>query len=63
MSFDYEDKETSRLQVAASNIDSNVEIQPGPSPEILGADNSPTHDVAIKVWRGWHPKSGVLGDF
>ena len=46
MSFDYKDKETNRLQAAADNIDSIVAIYPGHSPEILGADNSPTHDAS-----------------
>ena len=51
MSFDYEGKETNCLQVAADNIDSIEAIQPGPSSEILGTDNSPTHDTARDMER------------
>ena len=45
MNFEYEVKETNCLQAAADNIDSIVELNPGPSPEILGAKNTPAHDA------------------
>ena len=46
MSFNYEDKETNRLQAVTILTACNVEILPEPSPEILGTEYSRTHDAA-----------------
>ena len=40
--------------VDPSSTNSTVAVKPGPSPEILGVDNSPTHDPALEACSRWH---------
>ena len=62
MSFDYEDKETSRLQAAADYIDS-MRLSSLDLRRRLWVLTILPHTMSLKSWSGWNPKSGVEGDF
>ena len=50
-----------RLLEGADEIDIIVESQPGPSPEILSAGNSPTRDI-VRGTEGMVPRKGSGGN-
>ena len=62
MSFNYEDKETNRLQGAADNIDSMVEITCMDLPRSFWVRTIFPHTMPLEVQRGWNPRvHGVHG--
>ena len=63
MSFDYEDKETNRLQAAADNIDRIEAIYSQDLRRRFWVLTILPHTMPLEAWRGSHPKSGVEGDF